>query len=496
MSKCFVSFSSRDGEFAGKLMASLQLQSVSVWDYSNAAQDIPLGASVKSRLRKRIDESAHFIAVVTAASVDPDTGKFPRFEWQYAHAQGKRILPVTIRPFQLAKPGPDLEFLEDAKYLPFDAHDIDAYDLAFARLCEEMGVPYSPPFLGDPRVIFAPRFEREIRGLAIPPDHRILLRKVIDDFTKHYAAQEWIEAKETAAFFAGACKRFLKGTILYYPTLLLGLCQMHEGRYEDALATIGPLLNHPLADENAWAAMGQIHFLGGEFQKALDMFRIAKEKCPAGEDWEARFNILATCLELGRTEEASAAFSGFDIGSRPVEDQVKIANLQAAVFAQRNYWDGVIGVLQDLFDNKIGNAASAVYLARAYEHSGRVTSAMHILEREAERLKDNNLYHHLAAMHARRRDPLRAIEVYRMRLLNDPDRPTQMMTDYALILRSMGRIAEFQDVCRRAIALPRPRSNSEFYFRGLAHYLLGHEEHARALYVESKSQQEYYSKVA
>jgi tetratricopeptide (TPR) repeat protein len=496
MPNCFVSFSSRDAEFAGKLMARFQLQDMDVWDYSNFAQDIPLGESVKSRLRQQIDDSAHFIAVVTAASIDPETGKFPRFEWEYAHKRGKRILPVVIQPFSPTNLSPELKFLEDAKHLPFDAGDGDNYERSFARLCEEMGVQYKPPSLGDPRVIFAPRFDREIRGLAIPAEHRILLRRWIDEFTQQYVAGDWANARETITLCIGLCKRYLKGAVLYYPVVLLALCQMHEGRVEDALSTLTPLLTHPLADENVWAAVGQIHFLRGEFQEALEMFAIAKQKCPPGEDWEARFNLLATYLELGRLEEASAAFSGFDFESRTDDDKVKIANLQAEIFSRMNDWDSAIEVLRGLYDSKKGNAASALQLARAYERSGKATLATQVLASEAERLRDNNLYHHLAALHKRRREPLRALEIYRRRLLDDPDRPTQMLTDYALILRSLGRSDEFQEVCRRAIALPRPQSGSEFYFRGLAHYLLGSEEHARALFEESNSQEPYYSEFA
>jgi hypothetical protein len=308
MSKCFVSFSSRDGEFAGKLMASLRLQNIDLWDYSNSAQDIPLGESVKANIRKWIDGSVHFIAVLTTASTDPETGKFTIFEMQYAHQKGKRILPVAVAPFSPGKLAPSLEFLADAKYLPFDPEGGQDYERSFARLCQEMAIPYVPPFLGDPRIIFAARFDREIRGLKIPNEQQILLRTTIDDFTRQYAAGKWTDAKETITFFGLACKRFLRNVTLYYPTLLLALCEMHQNSFDSAQKILQPLLTHPLADENLWCALGQIRFLKGEFQEALEAFRIAREKCPEGKDWEARFNILAASMELARWEEASAAF--------------------------------------------------------------------------------------------------------------------------------------------------------------------------------------------
>jgi tetratricopeptide (TPR) repeat protein len=476
-------------------MASLRLQEVDVWDYSDASRDIPLGESVKERLRKQIDDSIHFIAIVTVASVDQETGRFPRFEWAYANAQGKRILPVTILPFVPADFGPELQFLEGAKYLPFDLEDAHAFEQSFARLCIEMEVRYVPPFLGDPRLIFAPRFEREIRRLSIPPQQRVLLQTTIDNFTHRYAAREFADATEEIEFFLGACRRFLSGKTLYYPTILLGLCRMHVGRLEDALACIEPLKTHPLADENLWAAIGHVHFIRGEFEDALSNFRIAREKCPPGLDWEARFNILATCIELGRVEEGSAAFSGFDFESRPIGDQVKIANLQAAVFSRESDWVSVIGALKDPYDRGIGDDATAVHLARAYEETGDFEAADAVLAREAERLHDSNLYHHLAALRARHGQPLQALEMYRNRLLEDPERPYQMMTDYAVILLSLGHRFEAQEVCRRAIALAEPKTRSERYFRGLAFYILGDKERALALYLESKSPQPYYGEV-
>jgi hypothetical protein len=89
MAKCFVSFSSQDAEFAGKMMASLRLQNADVWDYSNSAQDIALGEAVKESIRRRIDESWHFIAVLTPASTDPETGRFTTFEIEYARRSGR-----------------------------------------------------------------------------------------------------------------------------------------------------------------------------------------------------------------------------------------------------------------------------------------------------------------------------------------------------------------------------------------------------------------------
>jgi tetratricopeptide (TPR) repeat protein len=494
MSKCFVSFSSRDGEFAGKLLASFRLQEIDVWDYSNPAEDTPLGVGLKSDLCRRIDASDHFIAVITPSSTHPESGKFCIFEMQYAHSREKRILPLAFTECLPFDAGPELPFLQDAKYLSFDPSDSDAYEKSFKRLCEEIGAKYVPPFLGDPRVIFAPRFEKEIRGLGITRQHGVDLRLVIDEFTRNYREEKWDKALAAIVFFIGGCERWLKGIAMYYPTVLLALCQMHRDRLEEAEKTLESLLNHPLADENLWAALGQIDFMRGDFERALAKFKIARDKCPEGKDWEARFNILAASAALRKADEAWDLFSRPELADRPLDDQVKVANLQAALFSRKGDWRSVIVVLHDIFERKIGDPASAIYLSEAYERRGDASNAMDVLASEAQRLKNTNLYHRLATLYVRLGDPVSALDVYESKLLGVDKRQRQMLTDYALILRSIGQHAQADSACRRALDLGRPENDAESYFRGLAFFLLGRQAEAKMAYEDSKNHGQYYDR--
>jgi tetratricopeptide (TPR) repeat protein len=279
----------------------------------------------------------------------------------------------------------------------------------------------------------------------------------------------------------------------YYPTVLLALCQMHRNELDAAEHTLKTLIDHPLADENLWAALGQIDFIRGDYEKALAKFKIAKKNCPPGKDWEARYNILAASVELGRAEEGMAELKAVDVSLRPVDDQVKVASLQARLFAQRGQWGFVITVLRDIYDRKIGDAATAIALAEAYERRFDVSNAVAVLSSEADRLKDSSLYHYLAALHVRLGNLVCALQIYESKLLDDDVRPRQMLTDYALILRSIGRFGEAQEVCRRVAAMPAPTKYSEHYFRGLAFYLLGRYSDAKLAYEDSNRYVQYYA---
>src|ERR1019366_8337433 len=98
----------------------------------------------------------------------------------------------------------------------------------------------------------------------------------------------------------------------------------------------------------------------------------------------------------------------------------------------------------------------------------------------------------LAAFHIRLRNPVRALEIYESKLLADRKRPWQMVTDYALILRSIGRCRTANELCRRALALPRPANDEEIYFRGLACYLLGRNPEAKMYFSDSNLREQYY----
>lgn len=498
MAKCFVSFSSKDTDFVSKLLASLRLQEVEYWDYSDPVQDTPLGADLPSDLRRRIDGSDFFIAILTPASVDRQTGRFCIFEVVYARERQKPIIPVTLSP-HLPPLGTELSFLVGRKYLYFAAEFDQSYEEAFEKLCATIGASYVPPFLGDPRIIFAPRFDKEIRNLDFSREHRADLRQIIDEFTRAYSDESWSAAHDAITFFILAHKRWVKGVIPYYPTILLALCQMHQDKLLEAAETLNQLKGHPLEDENLWGALGQIAFVQENYRDSLDKFKIARQKCPPGKDWEARFNVMAASVALGNPEEVSAAFDNLDLQDRPEDDRLKVANLQASWFLSTRQWKSAIVTLRDLIDRGFGDNTSVTYLSEAYEQSRQLSRAVELLSSEAKKRKALDLYHRLASLYAHFGQPVKALEVYEEHLIpHDQCRPWQITTDYALILRSIGYGDKARRVCEDALCkLEAPKApGPETYFRGLAYYLLGRETEAKVFFVDSKSDQPYYARFA
>src|ERR1044072_5653480 len=153
--KLFISFSSKDQAKVRRLFAALEIQQVSVWDYSDEGQELTLAHELRASLKAKIDSCEYFIAVISPNSLDEKIGRDPRFEVRYAIESGKagnhRVLPLLLD----SPPEQWLVLYEELQPLLRIAFNDDCeehFEDTVRRICQWLSTPYKPTLLSDPRV--------------------------------------------------------------------------------------------------------------------------------------------------------------------------------------------------------------------------------------------------------------------------------------------------------------------------------------------------------
>jgi tetratricopeptide (TPR) repeat protein len=484
--RVFISFSSADRDFVRRLFYSLRGQGAAVWDYTRRGDEITPGASVPAVLRDHIDASDCFLTVVSKSSTAPDTGSFVRLELEHALARGMlgqgRILPVVLVDRPPADWTGSFARLRTAMYLEVKTADERGYDDLMVRICRFLGIPYSPPFLGDLRLPFAEQFRKEMREVITTPAVYDELAVVVDEFARRFKAREWPEAEETVSYLLLAARNKMPGTELYYPQIARAVCQMQLGRFAEAEELLLVATRHPRHDENSYGALGQSYFRQQRYDEALVAYSKALELCPNDERLELRFDMLGTRIQLDQPIVDKEVLDQFDRKQLDPAELADVEKMDGIVRYKLGAYKEALAVFDRMRKERRDDAAVATYGFLCYVQTGSRPDALKRLRADAERLGDTTVYHYLAFYSLLFGEFEAGLDVYRRFLCVPGRRTRRYMMEYASALAALGQVSESRRVCHDVLSracFRRPSTAEEFYLDGLANYLLGNRERAR-----------------
>jgi tetratricopeptide (TPR) repeat protein len=502
--KIFVSFSSRDIAIARKLFYSLKSQQLDVWDYSRPGEEIPLGTRIQEVLERQIDGCDYMIALLSANSMDPAIGRFTRHEIEYAIARGiierGRLLPLQLAGSPAPPWGGVYAQLQDRLFGELDPGDRRKYEEAIALVCRRLNWPYTPPFLGDPRLPFAGRFEREVAGMqkTLPNAVFVDLMSTINDFVHAYNDGDWPEADRLISHFLLLWRYKVRKPEPYYPKIIQGVCQLHLGRFAEAEETFFEAARHPSRDENCFGGLGQVYVRTRRYVEAQAAFEMALEVCPPDRNWEIRFNILGSRLESGSGSGDAGLFDEVDLASATPDDRKRILTLKGIFLLQQGRAEAALEEFESLYSGQTADPVAAAYRAMALERLGRIREAIVLLRQETRRLDDTNLYHRLADLLLKAGEVSAALSIYREKLCTPERRKRQYLVEYARILVTTRRDPDGQvvpELCKTALSrasMGYPQTNEDFFYDGFANYMIGRHERARYDFERSSGFCEFY----
>jgi pentatricopeptide repeat protein len=362
------------------------------------------------------------------------------------------------------------------------------YEEAVEKICRRLGARYTPPYLGDLRLPFSERFMKEVKDLNLDIALYGELMLIVDDFTRKFAAGDWLESERLISYFQMTAHYKLKDVKMFYPEIIKGVCELQMGRFAEAEETFLQATRHPKGDENAFGGLGQVYFRRHRYEEALVAYQQALKMCPKGKDLEVRVNILATQVQMGLRVDDPGALDEVDLDAQSPDDWIKIMNLKGILHFKKGEYSTAIQVFESMRRRGLYEPTSSVYHCLALKEEGRYEEAMGVLRSEAERSGDPNLYHHLADLCVSRGRLSEALDIYRNKLCGNQTATRQYMVEYARILKKMGDGKAMKEICEKVLGrdfFKPPGTAEDFYYDGFANYLLGRHDRARYDYERS-----------
>ncbi len=502
--KLFISFSSQDQKEVRELFSSLKAQNINVWDYSKYGQELPLAQYVDAALAERIDSCEYFIAVVSANSTDENIGRYTHFEVQYAMDSGMlqqhRILPVLMVNSPPEKWYGAYKQMEPILRIEINPHTQANFEDAIRRICDYLGMPYIPSFLGNSQVFFSKSFLNEMAALNLSNAAYSERMRIMNHCAEKILNEEWAEAKGLVSLFLTLCSYENPETQFYYPQIIKGVCQLQLGEFCNAEQTFLQATKHPSRDENSFGGLGHSYFCQQRYNEALSAFQQALELHP--KDNYIEFNILSTFTHMGKAIKDETILDRFDLDELSLQDYIKVLKMRGIINLQRGRYGAAIEDFKLMNEKGLLDAASVIYYCRALTVSGRFDEGIRLLRSEAVRLDDINLYHHLADAYWNVGSREEALEIYKSKLCHPKNWTRQYLIEYARMLNSVSNSNDrkkMRKVCKQVLDQAYfPTFNltrEDFYYMGFANYLLGNQERAQYDYDRSSRCFKYYDEL-
>ncbi|MCX6842182.1 MAG: tetratricopeptide repeat protein [candidate division WOR-3 bacterium] len=490
--RVFISFSSRDIAFARELFDSLMRQPVDVWDYSQRGEEIPVGSPIPTYLREQIAASDYFVPLLSANSTDPAIGRFTTLEVRHAidcgMLQQHRIIPVVLTDREPGSLGGPYDELRDTMHLDVDTRDWRSLEGLVQRLCGVLSLDYVPWIPDHPRLPFAERLRAELRDSDLSRAEYRDLGTLVAEFTRAFADGRWRAALELVTYFVMACRYRLPSSAPYYPLIVKGVCELQLGLLAEAETTFRQAVQHPRHDENGVGGLGHVYFRQKRHDEALAAYEKALAICPKGEELEIRFNILSTRVELNGHELDPGVLADFDTEQLPPEEKLDVLNLRGLVAYRQGKLADAARHFSLMRQQGIYDTTSLLYHCSALRDARRCDEAVLLLESEAEKRKDTNVYHYLADLYLKTGKVPAALTLYERKLCPDPVRGRQFTIEFARVLYATAGKAKLREVCERVLDrrhFRNPATPEDFFYDGFANYLLGNLDRARYDYERS-----------
>ncbi len=508
MSRIFISFSGKDRPKIRKLFSALQLQKADIWDYSDAGQELPLGHDLSKALKEKIDSCEYFIAVISASSIDEKISIDPKLEVQYAIESGKaetnRIIPVVLNDAP-----PDwmslYERLRRLVRINFEDDGTTQFDDTVRRICDGVGIAYTPPSMLNPGVFFVELLEKEIEKNNLGNAQFVQLRGVANSCASAFIERDWVKVKAKIVLFLGIAAEEIPNASFYYAVVIKGIAELELGEIKEAEQTFLQATTNQTSETNpllmlGFAGLAQAYSLQGREQESFQAFQRAKEVEPPDQaaDPYLQFNYLGAMLSAGGSVVDDSVLELFDLSKLPAAERMNVFTLIAEARYKRGDFVGAIKVFDGVDWNELSEAAAAYY-ALALQENYQHEAAIELLRVTTNNLKAPALYHHLANTYHIVGDVQNCLRIYED-VLWYVQEPTsfarQILIEYAQLVRQVkGGEIKARLACERAVdpeVFPNFPATADWFYAGFAYHLLGESQMAKNYFGRSSGFSDSY----
>jgi len=554
----FISFSSYDKVAVRELMSGLRGQQFDFWDYSDEIEAMSLTEEIRVRMRREMDTCDYFIACVSKKSTDETTGTFTRFELAYAiqekrmHEAGRVFIieldNVTLSdytgPYEALKGYLHVDYLRDS----FSGRSIPSYISVLKKVCQATGRKYIPQVSPHPRLPFWEEFREEVTAFSHANHTHIFLNGVLGEFNEYFKAHMFGKAYDAIVYFLASCHYYLPEYRPVYPWIVRAVTEQELGKHREAMNSYQSALESDPVNPVAWGGLGMCHHMGGDYQQAVDCFHKAVKFSKGVQAINERLNMVTSKLS-GRIRPDAEELSfirNLDpeevivmdqedlsrkgiigsgdhpewkeaLNSRFTEQRQRILMTRAHSYfceateswfadSSRKYTQ-MMETAYNIYkyqvpEEQIPDAGHITYLymiARQLNKIHPEEILYRAIEREDPRqtLDKRFLTEYLAENYIAENDPYESISIFESRLIKEKPLKRTLVF-YAIALKNAGKKNRYNEVCEDILNPEKsglPLTPEDYYWNGLANYLLGNTSRARYDFERSSGYMDWYAEL-
>ncbi|TSA36051.1 MAG: toll/interleukin-1 receptor domain-containing protein [Porphyromonadaceae bacterium] len=391
----FISFSSRDLRYAREILAAIENQGISIWDYSDIIQSIELGQAFPDRLRLEIDRCSHLIFLISRNSIDPVIGRFCRYELEYVRGAGyqknRKIIPVVadpdINPSNLAFP---FDLIKDAFYLVLTDRPESIVKLT-VKVCQLIDKQYIPPITAHSHLPFWEFFRREVFEMAHSNKYQVDLMMILGEFNENYRQQNQKEAHFLITHFINSCRYRIKSYTPFYPIIVKAVCETELGLYSEALKSYHEASVIQPYNQDVIGGMGTVLFKTQRYQEALECFEQILRHDGTEYTRNARINLIITklAMEQNLTESEIEFLFITDVISFPDDLKTNVFNARGLVLRVRKSYSELEQLCRSVISQNLHDTITIILLYLSLYNRGRQTEAARELKAAMEESDTN-----------------------------------------------------------------------------------------------------------
>jgi tetratricopeptide (TPR) repeat protein len=259
----FLSYADEDAVIALRIHQALTRSGVLVWGYKENGR---VGVDFREEFRDRIRSSRYFCLLDSQFS---RLSAWIKEEWAIAHAANAIKVICLVESRLECKEWRHVELFEGQNFTA--AIDFKIFEAGIHRLCEHLGIAYTPGF----RLPRDQDFANEVFGAGLKDRNRVQeLHDLYHEFREQYADLGFAEAQ--LRIIIRKCQRY-GATNVVSPTLALGVLLGEAGRHREALKTFQSLVESHPRDPRGWAGVGGAYFHLGMYEPSLAALNRADE---------------------------------------------------------------------------------------------------------------------------------------------------------------------------------------------------------------------------
>jgi tetratricopeptide (TPR) repeat protein len=507
--RIFLSFAKSDAETAARIRADLTAQGFEVWEYATSWKKEDLRLTIPEPCAELIQRASWFIPIVSAASVNPSSGRYMVMEVEYASELGlikqNRVLPLLLtasKPKKWLKPFDLLMPLGVIKVDPADDRD---YLQKIARLCRQMNIVYRPIIKHRPWLPFWKGFVDEVTGIRKQYPDVWNLMPVLTEFDRCCGRKEWHRARKLVSFYNDSVS-YLAGGDPGTPQSLLAqaYCDCITNHPESAERLLKQAAEALPDFASIHGTVARLHLLRKEPYQAREHLVAALARCSA-ESLRERMYYLSPMVELGEPipEDDRSLVLTTDVTDWEDDEQMAVYGVRSNVLYQTARYKPATDLLDIARSTGLHSTTTVLYAHRSWLKLERPGEAEMVLIRAIDECGSNSnldcseLNFQLAEFYLSIDQVGKMLTIYE-KVLTAPEKVTRKFAvRYARILRELGDEKRTRTECLQMLGgrFPLPSTYEDFYYDGFANYLLGNSERARYDFERSRQFDTWYPRV-